>query len=234
MTETVESPKALKAKKRELELVKLTLEVREAKATAAKAEHEEFDLRLERESSERREKRRVARESLDAAYDFGAVITDATVDIFNGWLRERVLVAPRQPVTVTLYSPGGSVFAGFAMMDAMREAQEAGTEITMKITGYGASMAGIILQAATTRLIGKDSYLMLHEVSTGMFGGFKLSELADEKDFLDRLSRQSMEWFAKRSNGKWTTDDLIKKIRKLDWWLSADEALEAGFVDGVY
>lgn len=232
MTETPEVD--TKARRRELELTILTEKARQVKALADQAELNAEDRRYDVEAERRREERRKVREMVESHFDFTTAVTDSSVDQFSLWLLERRLLKPGEPVTLNIYSPGGSVFAGFVMMDAMREARDAGVEITAKVSGYAASMGGIILQAATTRLIGKESYLMLHEVSQGMFGGFKLSELADEKDLTERLTKQSMKWYADRSGGKYSVDQLLAKVKKFDWWVNAEEALEAGFVDGVF
>lgn len=245
MTETSDSKGSLKSvlrlRKKELEMVEqeLAIEVKRHELVKAKAEAEQAELksetlRYETEAERRREKRLTAQRSVDHEYDYHAPINDTTVGDFTNWLYTRRLVAPGKPVTVNIYSPGGSVFAGFVMMDSIREAQEAGTSVTVKVSGMAASMAGIIAQAAEKRLIGRDSYLMLHEISTGMFGGYKLSELADEKDFCLKLSRQCDKWYADRSGGKWTVEAIEAKVKKYDWWVSSEEALECGFVDGIY
>lgn len=226
--------KELELRQQELEIQKLEHELREAEADAEYAKDRTEIHRYDLEAERRREKRRKARDLVESHYDFEGVVNDGSVKHFSDWLLERRLVAPGKPVTLNIYSPGGSVFAGFVMMDAMREAREDGVEITAKISGMGASMAGIVAQAATTRLIGKDSWLMLHEIGTGMFGGFKLSDLADEQEFLRRLSRQCDKWYADRSGGKWTVEAIEKKVKKFDWWLSADEAVEAGFMDSTF
>lgn len=242
MTETDAASKAaLKSRKKELELrqqeleiQKLEHELREAAADAERSELQTENWRYDVGAERRREERRLKSLDSERVYRFHGSVDDMSVGHFTLWLEERLRLDAGKPVTVTMYSGGGSVFAGFVMMDAMREASAAGIKITMKVTGYGASMAGIIAQAADVRLIGKDSYLMLHEISSGMFGGYKLSELADEKEFCERLSRQCDKWYADRSGGKWTVEAIEKKVKKYDWWLSAEEALEAGFVDGVF
>lgn len=239
MTTTATTPEqetktALKAKRDSLQLEILSQKARQVKALADAAELNAEERRYDVEGERRREERRLVREKVESHFDFNNAVTDQTVDQFSLWLLERRLLKPGEPVTLSIYSPGGSVFAGFVMMDAMREARADGVEITAKVSGYAASMGGIILQAATTRLLGKESYLMLHEVATGMFGGYKLSELTDEKELSERLTRQSMKWYADRSDGKHTVDDLMAKIKKTDWWVNAEEALEAGFVDGIF
>lgn len=231
----------LKARKQELAIARqeLDLEIRkqtlakttaEAERAALIAEQSRYDLEDER----RRVARRAAQRRVDHEYDFHADVHDGSVEDFANWLYLRRLVAPGKPVILNLYSPGGSVFAGFVAMDSIREAQADGVHVTAKVRGMAASMAGIIAQAADVRLIGKDSYLMLHEVSSGMFGGYKLSELADEKEFTERLTRQAMDWFARRSDGQWTVDALMAKIKKQDWWVGAAESVQLGLMDGVF
>lgn len=231
----------LKARKQELAIARqeLDLEIKKATLARATAQAEQATLiaeqtRYDLEDERRRVKKREAQRKVDHEFDFHTSINDVSVEDCANWLYLRRLVAPGKPVTLNLYSPGGSVFAGFVLMDSIREAQEDGVVVTAKVRGMAASMAGIIAQAADVRLIGKDSYLMLHEVSSGMFGGYKLSELADEKEFSERLTRQAMDWYARRSGGKQTVDGLMAKIKKVDLWLGAEQALEMGLVDGVF
>lgn len=231
----------LKLRKQELAIARqeLDLEIKKATLARATAQAEQAALiaeqtRYDLEDERRRVKKREAQRRVDHEFDFHTGINDVSVEDFVNWLYLRRLVAPGQPVTLNLCSPGGSVFAGFVAMDSIREAQQDGIVVTAKVRGMAASMAGIIAQAADVRLIGKDSWLMLHEISTGMFGGYKLSELADEKEFCERLSRQCDQWYADRSNGKWTVDAIAAKVKKFDWWLTAQEAVNEGFMDGTF
>lgn len=137
---------------------------------------------------------------------------------------------PGKPLTITLNSPGGSVIAGLALHDEIRDLAKRGSHhITTKCRGMAASMGGILLQAGDKRVIGAESMVLIHEVSSGTSGkvGDMEDDLAFSKGLWDRLSRI----LARRS--KMTPEDIRKKAHKFDWWLSAEEALELGFADEI-
>jgi ATP-dependent protease ClpP protease subunit len=224
----------IEVRRAELELKKLELVKSRAEADSAvlSAERTEYSLKEFR----RAEVSRLATEIGDRVYSFDDEVTDATVSYFTDWLQNRVLRFPEKDLTVYINSPGGSVYAGFVAMDAIREAQAAGSDVTVKITGMAASMAGVIAQAANRRLIGKNSELMIHTAASFQFGSYTTFDIEDQTDFLKRLTRKSLEAYAARSGGKWTADDLFKKVHggRKDWWLDAEEAVEQGFMDGTF
>ena len=59
------------------------------------------------------------------------------------------------------------------------------------------SMAGVLTQAGDVRVIGPESYLVIHEPSSMAWG--KTSDMIDEVEMMKRLSRQMEELFARRS-----------------------------------
>lgn len=224
----------IEVRRAELELKKLELTrtAADAKKAELDAERTEFSIAEYRRS----EKHRKATEANQTIYNFDEEIYDASVSLFTDWLQNRVLRFPGKDLTVYVNSPGGSVFAGFVAMDAIREAEDAGSKITVKVTGMAASMAGVIAQAASTRLIGKNSELMIHSVSNFQFGHYKSFEVADQSEFMKRLTRKCLEAYAARSGDKWTADQLFEKVDGIrrDWWLSAEEAVTEGFMDASF
>lgn len=223
----------LKAKKQALELEKLEQEVKQAKEDAVLAANEAYASKLRREQYERTELDRVAREHLAGRYDFTTVVDDASVGGATNWLAYFSKRNPGKPITLEVNSPGGSVTAGLKLMDSIFETREAGHEVTVKVYGFAASMAGVIAQAATHRLIGKSSLLHLHEASSFMMGGFKYFEVKDAADRLAFMTRQCMQAYTQRSS-KWTVEDLIDRVGRHEWWLDADEAIENEFMDGRF
>jgi ATP-dependent protease ClpP protease subunit len=146
------------------------------------------------------------------------------------WARKQEASGEKHPFTIELCSPGGNVIAGFALIDAIRELQRQGYEINTVGLGIVASMAAVILQTGDTRSLGKNSWLMIHEIE-GEFEG-SLAELGDTKKLFQRFNERTYELLAERSNVRLAT--LRTKARKQEWWLDADEALKAGFVDEIH
>ena len=136
---------------------------------------------------------------------------------------------PGGKVEIHIHSPGGGVFAGFAIYDRLAQARADGHEVHTISYGYAASMAGIILQGGTVRSMTADSYLMIHEVSTVAIG--KVSELTDEAKLVNRLQDRCFDKLADRS--KLSAKQIRTKVSRKDWWLDAQEALANGFIDEI-
>lgn len=136
---------------------------------------------------------------------------------------------PGKPLTVTLNSPGGSVLAGLALYDHIRELSHRGHKMTVKVRGMAASMGGILLQAGDIRIIGPEALLLIHEVSSGTYG--KLSDMQDSINFSRKLWDKLLKILARRS--KLSDEEIKERSHKYDWWLDAEEAVALGFADKI-
>lgn len=136
---------------------------------------------------------------------------------------------PGEPVTVLLNSPGGGVFAGLSMFDTILALRQAGHEVTTISYGYAASMGGILLQAGDVRMMSPNSYLMIHEVASGVRG--TVSDVEDQSKFMKKLQNKALDILAERSN--LSRETIKRKSARTDWWMDAEEALEAGFIDAI-
>lgn len=135
----------------------------------------------------------------------------------------------KKPITVAINSPGGYVTEGLAMYDFAQMLRNQGIKLTTVALGEAASMGGILLQMGDKRVMTPSSWLLIHEVSGGSFG--KTSELKDDLKFQERLQDLCLGILASRST--LSKAQIKKRWVKKDWWLSADEALNLGFIDEV-
>jgi ATP-dependent Clp endopeptidase proteolytic subunit ClpP len=133
------------------------------------------------------------------------------------------------PVEIRMMSPGGAVLAGFALYDAMLATRREGVHLTTLGVGYTASMAGVLIQGGDTRVIARNAYFHIHEVSAGSSGN--VSEMKDAAKFAETLWIHLSDILAHRSN--WSAEDLRDRVERKDWWMGAEEALAEGFVDEV-
>jgi len=224
--EAVAAEQALKQHRLDRKLKKIQIQ---KEAVAA----EQAAFNLEQEVSQLR-----WNEALDWA-TFGTLkfrtdVTDGSVGAFRTNLRAFTHLYPGDPLRIEFFSPGGSILAGLDMFDDIRRASDAGHHVTTVITGYAASMAGVLVQAGDHRVIGKHSYLHLHEGSGWSVG--KVSSQKDELQFLETLTRQMCKIYADRAarvGGTLTADELYSMIERRELWLSAEEALEYRFVDEI-
>ena len=137
---------------------------------------------------------------------------------------------PGEDMTLVLNSPGGSLSDGFALVDFLRELQGRGHSLTIKAFGWAASMGGIILQVADRRVLGKNSFIMLHELQAGM-AEQRLAEIEDATKLIRRFQDKALDILSARS--VWTKRQIKTKWQRKDCWLDADEALKAGFIDEI-
>lgn len=136
---------------------------------------------------------------------------------------------PKQPLTVVLNSPGGSVLDGLALYDHIEDLRRNGHRVTVKVRGMAASMGGILLQAGDKRVVGPEAMVLIHAVSAGTVG--EVNHMQDRVDFSKRLWEKLSKVLARRS--KMTAEQIREKSFKFDWWLSAEEAVELGFADEI-
>jgi ATP-dependent protease ClpP protease subunit len=228
-------------------------EARQKMAHAVSAEYGAESMRIQTEATLRQEKLALASNHYYHEYEFSASVYDDAVSNcltqLALWHRlepgerdvEGNLVQPGCDMNIVMDSPGGSVIDGMHLFDqiltySLRPWDDSkrprGTHSTrMTVRGYAASMAGILLQSADERVIGPESYLMIHEVAS--FAAGKIGEIKDEVKFLDKVSNRVANIFVSRSGGKITHDEFNKNWNRTDWWLTSEEALELGFVDRI-
>ena len=143
-------------------------------------------------------------------------------------------------IEIIFSSPGGSVVDGMVLFDFIKQLRRRGHKVTTGALGYAASMAGILLQAGEHRWVGKESYILIHQVSFGAHG--KFGEVEDEVKWVKKMQERILDIFAERCTyaGKhgtakkpFTREQLAANWDRKDWWLDSDEALAGGVVDEI-
>lgn len=130
-------------------------------------------------------------------------------------------------INVRINSPGGSVFDGLAIFNAL---QNSTAEIHTWNDGLAASMAALILMAGSTVHAASNSLMMLHSPSTGVYGN--ANDLKQALEVLDKVQASLIQCMLTRSEK--TKDEIEKEYFDYkDHWLSSDEALEEGLIDDI-
>lgn len=185
--------------------------------------------RISADQLRREQTKFLASDAYHNVYRFTGAVTDDSVKACMRTLTEWSRMSPGSDMEIVFYSPGGSVTAGLALWDFLQEVKSHGHKITTVIQGIAASMAGILSQAGTIRVMGKESWLMIHEVSFGAQG--KIGEIEDTVGWIKMVQERVKRIFAERSN--MTVEDLEDIWRRKDAWLSSEEALAKGLIDVV-
>jgi ATP-dependent Clp protease protease subunit len=130
-------------------------------------------------------------------------------------------------ITLHVDTPGGSVKSGLSIVDVMNYIS---SEIVTVNTGMAASMGSILLGAGTKgkRFTLPNSRVMLHQVSTGAQGNIQdiRRSIAEGEKYNTKLFNMLGEFTNK-------TPEQVLKDADRDLWLSAEEALDYGIVDGI-
>lgn len=170
----------------------------------------------------------------------GTPTNDATrVDIYEeigGWgvsaaefvQRLRAIATPE--VHLHVNSPGGSVFDGVAIFNALAQHP---ARVTAYVDGLAASAASFIVQAADEVIMNPGSMMMVHD-AIGMTWGnaFDHHTMAG---LLSQVSDSIAELYAMRAGGtaqSWRA--VMEKDGGEGQWYTAEQAVEAGLADRVH
>ncbi len=132
-----------------------------------------------------------------------------------------------EAITVRINSYGGSVTDGIAIYNAIKRHPAA---VTVSIEAAAYSIASLIAMAGDTVEMADNALLMIHAP-----WGYAAGNSADMRDMADTLDKyaQAMasSYVAKSSM---STDDVLALLTDgQDHWYTAQEALDAGFVDAI-
>ena len=121
-------------------------------------------------------------------------------------------------------SPGGSVTDGIAIYNLLKQSS---AEVTTYIDGAAWSMGSVIALAGDRVLMAENASYMIHNPMSGVYGDAEA--MRDWADVMDKFKSSLLS--AYRRTGK--SDEELADLMDAETWFSADEALEAGFVDEV-
>jgi ATP-dependent Clp protease protease subunit len=130
-------------------------------------------------------------------------------------------------INIRINSPGGSVFDGLPIFNAIRSSK---AEIHTYNDGLCASMAAVILMAGPSGKVhsADNALLMLHSPFSGGYGNSR--DIKQVLDMLDKVEKSLITCI--ESRGSKTADEIKKSYFDYDdHWLTADEAIDAGLVD---
>ena len=133
-----------------------------------------------------------------------------------------------EEIQVFINSPGGNIFEGLAIYNALNRAKES-TKVSTHIDGLAFSAASWISQAATKgqRFMSKAAQFGIHQASN--FGGGNKEDLSNQIEQLAKID-DVQEFIYTNSSG--LPKKAIREIMQEGKTLSFKESMEFGFVDG--
>ena len=140
-------------------------------------------------------------------------VTPAQVNAFLNKLE------PNDDVQLDITSYGGSVSAGIAICNLLKQASANGHKTIAHVIGIAASMASAIACACDTLKLDSNSFLMLHSPWTMTMGN--AIDLRKEAEVLDQY-RDALIAIYRTKFDMW--DDGIKKLLDEETWIRGDSA----------
>ncbi|MGQ5576760.1 head maturation protease, ClpP-related [Streptomyces sp. ECR3.8] len=168
---------------------------------------------------------RITNQSADEAevmlYDEVGGWLGATADEFINDLRG----ITASNILLRVNSPGGQVYEGIAIANALRSHP---ANVTVQVDGIAASIASVIAMAGDRVRMMPNAMIMVHDAS-----GLTVGNAADHRDtadLLDKISGNIADAYAARAGG---TRDEWRQVMVAETWYTAEEAVAAGLADEV-
>ena len=120
---------------------------------------------------------------------------------------------------------GGSIFAAFSTVDTIMNLK---SKVYTYVDGCVASAGTLIIAVGEKRFIGKHAHLLIHQLSSGMYG--KFSEFEDEMYNLTNLMKLLKRFY--KENTKIPMKKLDELLKR-DLWMEAEECVQLGVVDVI-
>jgi ATP-dependent protease ClpP protease subunit len=142
------------------------------------------------------------------------------VDV-RDWLGER----GGEDVTVRINSPGGSVFDGNAIHNALKHHDG---EVTIIVDGIAASIASVVAMAGDLIVMEPNAMMMIHDPHSFVWG--TAEDMRREADTLETVKDTLLTTYSART-GK--SGKVISDMMAAATWLTAADCLAKGFCDRV-
>jgi ATP-dependent Clp endopeptidase proteolytic subunit ClpP len=126
-------------------------------------------------------------------------------------------------ILVRISSPGGDVFDGMAIYNALRDHP---ATITSRVEGFAASIASIIALAGESVEVHESAFLMIHDPWGYAVGN--ATELRALADTLDKLAGSMVDIYARKTG---MDPEEIRDLMAAETWYTGAEAVETGLAD---
>lgn len=132
-------------------------------------------------------------------------------------------------VVVRINSRGGDVFAAQAVYNQLRRYSG---RVDVTIDGMAASAATIIACAGQTVTMPDNTTYLIHNPMNMLFGAYTETELKSMADALKIVKQTIVNVYKKKCGDKISEEEIVKMMDE-ETILTADEALQYGFVDSI-
>jgi ATP-dependent Clp protease, protease subunit len=134
---------------------------------------------------------------------------------------------PDKDISIYINSPGGSIYAGLTIYDAMQFVRP---DIQTTCVGVAMSMAALLLAGGTKGKRGAlpNAKILIHQLSAGFEG--QATDIEIQAREIISVKRRLEEIFAEHTGQPL---ERVSADMERDYFLTADEALDYGMIDRV-
>jgi ATP-dependent protease ClpP protease subunit len=158
-----------------------------------------------------------------AVMEMGVAIKTISQQIVNMVTDLDLPSAP--PIHLHINSGGGCAFSGLAGASHILNSD---IPVFTYVEGSVASSATILSCVGAKRFITEHSFMLIHQISTGVWGTYE--NLKDEKESMDALMEMLESIYLKHTGLK---KKQLKDLLKRDLWMNPKKCLELGLVDEI-
>lgn len=153
----------------------------------------------------------------DEIWNLGVNALDFTADLDT-------ITAPE--IRVEINSPGGNVFDGIAIYNALRMHP---AKVTTRVDGIAASIASVIAQAGDHRVMIDSSQMMIHNA-----WGLVVGNRADHEEMAGLLEQQDSVIAGIYATASENDADHFRGLMDAETWMTAEQAVAEGLADEIY
>ena len=129
------------------------------------------------------------------------------------------------PINLYINSEGGCLYSALSVIDIISSNK---VPINTIVSGVCMSAATLILLSGHNRIMMPNSYMLIHNISSGFWG--KMHEFEDEMKNLNELTKKLKDIYKKNSN---ITKAQLDKILKTDVIIPSIDCLKYGLIDEI-
>lgn len=130
------------------------------------------------------------------------------------------------PIYLHIKTHGGDLYSTLSAIDCIASLR---SPVYTIVTGLVASAGTILSTAGKKRYIEQNAYVLIHELSSGMWG--KMSQIKDEYTNLEKLMGHIISHYSQRTKLR---EKELRNILKSDITWNAKEAVQKGIADAIY
>ncbi|MBR6077065.1 MAG: ATP-dependent Clp endopeptidase proteolytic subunit ClpP [Paludibacteraceae bacterium] len=164
---------------------------------------------------------------MDRIIFLGTEVDDYSANVIQAQLLYLDSADPGKDISISINSPGGSVYAGLGIYDTM---QYISSDVATICTGMAASMAAVLLVAGEKgkRAALKHSRVMIHQPMGGAQG-----QASDIEITAREIQKLKTELYTIISDHSGKPFEQVEKDSDRDHWMTSAEAKEYGMIDNI-